>query len=195
MNLPGQRRARARAVRWAAAGFTLIEMMICVAIMAIIMTMGVPVMYKLWHKAPMIAAVRDTQEVLQNARARAILQGHETEVVFHPGTRHFEVSGSAAAAPRGPRVETDDLGALPPAMPAAPAHSGMSGQWDESIFLEMLDVNLTEYKDQETAHVRFYPNGTCDELTLVLHSDKNEWYKITLEVTTGLATVGPVDQW
>jgi Tfp pilus assembly protein FimT len=169
-------------------------MMIVVAIMGIIMTMGVPVMYKLWHKAPMVKAVRDTQEVLQNARARAILQGRQTEVVFHPLTRSFAVEGgSAPAAARPRRAETDDLGAVE-AAPAPPARSGLSGQWDPSIAVEMLDVNLTEYKEAEAAHVRFYPNGTCDELTIVLHSDQNEWYKITLEVTTGLSTVGPVDQ-
>jgi hypothetical protein len=37
--------------------------------------------------------------------------------------------------------------------------------------------------------VRFFPNGTCDEMTLVLRSDKNEWRTISLEVTTGLASV------
>jgi hypothetical protein len=36
--------------------------------------------------------------------------------------------------------------------------------------------------------VRFYPNGTCDELTLILASDKGEWKKITTEVTTGIVT-------
>jgi prepilin-type N-terminal cleavage/methylation domain-containing protein len=184
---------RLRSAARLGAGFTLIEMMIVVGIMCIIMTMGAPVMYRLWHKAPMIRAVRETQEVLQNARARAILQGHTTEVVFHPQSRTFEVSGAAAAAAPQRRVESDDLGALEPA-PAAPPHSGLSGQWDESILIEMLDVNLTEYKDTEVAHVKFYPNGTCDELTIVLHSTRNEWYKITTEVTTGLSTVGPVDQ-
>ncbi len=53
----------------------------------------------------------------------------------------------------------------------------------------MLDVNLSEYKDQETARVRFYPNGTCDEMTLILRSDKGEQRGIVLEITTGLATV------
>jgi hypothetical protein len=53
----------------------------------------------------------------------------------------------------------------------------------------MLDVNLNEYKDAEEAEVRFYPNGTCDEMTLILVSDKNEWRKISLEITTGLASV------
>ena len=37
------------------------------------------------------------------------------------------------------------------------------------------------------AEVRFYPNGTCDELTLVLLSERQERRNIWLEVVTGLA--------
>jgi hypothetical protein len=52
----------------------------------------------------------------------------------------------------------------------------------------MLDINLLEYKDADEARVRFFPNGTSDEMTLVLH-DGDQYRKITLEVTTGLASV------
>jgi hypothetical protein len=168
--------------------------MIVVGIMGIVMTMSVPLVYKLWHKAPMIKAVRDVGEVLSRARAQAIMQGSLAEVVFRPRERILAVS--AAASPRPPHHENEDLGALA-ASPPPPPRSGRSATLDESIVIEMLDINLTEYKDAETARVRFYPDGTCDELTLILHSlrsDKNEWYKITLEITTSLATVGPVDR-
>jgi hypothetical protein len=53
----------------------------------------------------------------------------------------------------------------------------------------MLDVNLIEYRDADMVRVRFYPNGTCDELTIVLHSDGNEYRELSLEVTTGLISV------
>jgi len=54
----------------------------------------------------------------------------------------------------------------------------------------MLDINLSEYRDAEEARVMFYPNGTCDELTIILHSnERNEYRRITLEVTTALANV------
>ncbi len=38
------------------------------------------------------------------------------------------------------------------------------------------------------ARVRFFPNGTSDEMTLIMHSG-DQYRKITLEVTTGLASV------
>ena len=52
----------------------------------------------------------------------------------------------------------------------------------------MLDVNLVEYKDADEARVRFFPNGTSDEMTLILHSG-DQYREIALEVTTGLASM------
>jgi len=55
------------------------------------------------------------------------------------------------------------------------------------VRLEMVDVNFIEYKDQEEAIARFYPNGTSDEMTILLLSDQGESRKISLEVVTALA--------
>ena len=52
----------------------------------------------------------------------------------------------------------------------------------------MLDVNLSEYKDASEARVRFFPDGTSDEMTLIIHS-VDQYRKMTLEVTTGLVSV------
>ena len=144
--------------------FTLLEIMIVTAIMGIIMTMGVPLVYRVWHKEPMRKAVSDVVEVLSNARARAILRGTMTQVVFHPQTGSLGIGGAHSG-------------------------SGLSVQLPEGVAIDMLDVNLAEYKDADQALVRFYPNGTCDEMTLILHSDRNEQRGITLEITTGLASV------
>ena len=61
----------------------------------------------------------------------------------------------------------------------------------DSVDIAMLDINLLDFGASDEARVRFYPNGTCDELTLVLHS-RDEWEKITLEFSTALALVAPV---
>jgi len=53
----------------------------------------------------------------------------------------------------------------------------------------MLDVNLTEYKDADEVRVHFYPDGTSEEMTLIIHAE-GQYRKISLEVTTGLASVG-----
>jgi hypothetical protein len=46
-----------------------------------------------------------------------------------------------------------------------------------------------EFREDDYARVRFFPNGTCDELTLILLAEGGERREITLEVTTGLVNV------
>ncbi len=169
--------------------FTLIEIMIVVAIMAIVMTMSVPIIYRSLHKESLNQAVRDVEEVCANARARAIMSGAMTEVIFHPKEARLEVSGASGG------TEHSGNNAMVQAGNTAPSASGMSAQIPDGIVIEMLDVNLSEYKNEEIARVRFYPNGTCDELTLILQSlrhdmrENDRWRKISLEITTSLASV------
>jgi prepilin-type N-terminal cleavage/methylation domain-containing protein len=136
--------------------FTLIEIMIVVAIIGLIAAMGVPSILQTLRKDGMRKAVGDVKDALDNARTRAILSGKTTEVVFRP------LDKSVGSTP------------LP-----------------DNVDIAMLDVNLLDYGASEEARVRFFPNGTCDELMLVLHS-RDEWEKITLEFSTALASVAPV---
>jgi len=171
--------------------------MIVVGIMGIVLTMGVPIVYKVFHRAPMVQAIRDVTEVCSNARARAILQGHQVDVIFYPRAGRLAVGGGSAVPSPAPvsrrgaaqAASAADLvaGATQAAAPAS-SGSGLSAQISNQIMIDMLDVNLTEYKDADEVHVRFFPSGTCDEMTLVLH-DAREWKKIYSEYTTGLIHV------
>jgi prepilin-type N-terminal cleavage/methylation domain-containing protein len=184
-------------LRYGGRGFTLIELMIVIAIMLIVMTMSVPLVYKMWHKEALNKAVRDVVEVCSNARAQAILKGTMTEVVFHPADRRLEVSAPAAPAPKpSPSEPWTPIEVVTQPAPPPPPNSGLSAQLSEKITIQMLDVNLTPYKDADVARVRFYPNGTCDELNLVLLSDNGVQVGIDLEVTTGLANVvHDINEW
>jgi hypothetical protein len=73
----------------------------------------------------------------------------------------------------------------------APSGAGLSTRLPDKVLIELMDINKLphEFRDDDNARVRFFPNGTCDELTLVLVSDQNERREITLEVTTALANV------
>src|SRR5881227_3857148 len=55
--------------------FTLIELMIVIGIMAVVVAMGIPMVYHALHKEGLTKAVNDVEEVLGNARRLAIMQG------------------------------------------------------------------------------------------------------------------------
>jgi prepilin-type N-terminal cleavage/methylation domain-containing protein len=172
--------------------FTLIEIMIVVAIMGIVMAMSVPIVYKVWRKAPMRQAVKDIVEVCSHARARAIMQGKVTEVIFHPRHNRLELAGAGGPSPAASGSEAEVLGG-----PAATG-SGLSAQLSRDVIIETMDVNMSgvEFNDAESVRVRFYPNGVSDEMKMVLF-DGRDRMGIELEITTGLAGVvrDPLREW
>lgn len=160
--------------------FTMIELMVVVAIMGLILATGIPSIYRLWKKEGIRQAVSDVVEACSHARAQAILRGSPVDLTFYPVERRFAIGGA-------PRTGEETYAVVE--SPAPAAGSGLAGQFADDIVIEMLDVNLLEYRDSEFVRVRFFPNGTSDEMTLVLRSDRNEWRAIWLEVTTGLVNV------
>jgi len=167
--------------------------MIVVAIMGIVMTMSVPLVYKVWHKAPMRKAVADIVEVCSHARARAIMQGTMTEVVFHPKENRLEVGGAGAAPhPAGEERASAEFSA------GAATGSGLSAQLSSDVIIEMLDINMSgfEFNDADVATIRFFPNGISDEMRIILFDGHNR-IGIELEITTSLASVvnDPLREW
>ena len=166
--------------------------MIVVGIMGIVMGMSVPIVYKLWRKAPMRQAVKDIVEVCSHARARAIMHGQVTEVVFHPKQNRLEMAGGGGAPQPAAGPGGEVLGA-----PAATG-SGLSAQLDSQVMIELLDINMSgaKFEEGDLARVRFYPNGVSDEMRMILF-DGRDRMGIELEITTGLASVvpNPLQEW
>jgi hypothetical protein len=141
----------------------------------------------------MTQAVKDIVEVFSHARARAIMQGTQTEVIIHPRENRLALAG-AGSAPQPPQ---DAGGEVPLSAPAATG-SGLSAQLSKDVIIEMLDVNMSgiEFNDADQVKIRFYPNGVADELRLLLF-DGRDRMGIELEITTGLANVvpNPLQEW
>jgi len=166
--------------------FTLIELMIVIGIAALVMATAVPFVHSSLRKNPLRQAVSDVVEACSTARAKAILSGTPAELRISPVSRTFVVATGATNKPDAPRSAESNAGEAPVPAPSGP---GFSATLSPEITIEMLDVNYQELKDAEEARVRFYPNSTSDEFTIVLQHQQRDWRKITLDLVTALAEV------
>ena len=151
--------------------------MMVVAIIGLMMATGVPAILSATREAPMRKAVNDVVEICSHARSQAILQGQTMLVVFHPRLRQVALIGGTAVSVPSMRM----------------GHAGVNAaEFDPSVVIEGLGINNFDYTDSDgEARVRFFANGTSDQMTLVLSSG-GEYRKITLEEITALASVGNV---
>ena len=152
--------------------FTLIELMIVIAIMGLIAAMGLPSLLKMMQKDGMRKALSDLQDCCAAARARAIISEAPVAVTFHPHDKTFSADGGS---------------------PGHGATYVTSSQLPSGVDFTMLDINWQDYSDSDWAKVWFYPNGTSDEMTIVLH-DHTQDRKVTLEFATGSLRISDVDK-
>lgn len=169
--------------------FTLLEIMIVIGIMGMILTIGMPSFLNMLSKDTMRQAVSDVMEVCSEARAQAIIKGVPSELRFNVHDRTFSIS--TLAVPAQTLNPASGFATTPPDItPAESVKSPLTKRIPEELNIEMLSVNFLEKKDEDEARVRFYPNGTCDEFTIVLQWPEKQLYrKITLDIITSLPDV------
>jgi prepilin-type N-terminal cleavage/methylation domain-containing protein len=170
--------------------FTLIEIMVAIGIIAIILSIAIPSVYQQMHQDSMRKAVADITEACSAARARAILNGVATELRIRPGDRSITVTeGAAQVADTAPgqafQFKDDEVVERP-----AGGSSVFSAKLSDRIIIEFIGVNLIpDLQQLDQVSSLFYPNGTADELVILIRSDQGEIRKITTEVVTGIADV------
>jgi prepilin-type N-terminal cleavage/methylation domain-containing protein len=152
----GCRKRRGAASR----AFTLIEIMIVVAIMGLTFTLGLPSFVKVFKREGMRKAEKDLLDACREARADAIMNNKTVDLVFHPLDRSLEVPGAFKLA-----------------------------QFPEDVIIDILGVNFIQFEQAEQARIRFYPNGTSDEFTIILRSTAGEMREYSLDTVTALTVV------
>jgi prepilin-type N-terminal cleavage/methylation domain-containing protein len=165
MNLRGQNRdgsgtnGAEEGLRIARA-FTLIEVMMVVAIVGLTLAMGLPSFLRVIHRQGIGKAEYELVEACQAARRAAIMNNQITKLIIHPIQRTFEVPGAYPAK-----------------------------ELPDDIVIDILGVNFVELESAEEAEVRFTPKGFSDEFTVVLHSSGGQYVKIYLDTVTALPQV------
>jgi prepilin-type N-terminal cleavage/methylation domain-containing protein len=136
--------------------FTLVELMIVVAIMGLVVGVGIPAMFRMAEKDALRSTVTAMMEACQAARAQAILTGQAQTLMLRPRERAFDAPG------KGSFVVPQEVG------------------------IDALEVNFVDVREFDSAPVRFYPNGTSDEFTVVFSSARHEQRFIELDCITAL---------
>jgi prepilin-type N-terminal cleavage/methylation domain-containing protein len=156
-----------------AGAFTLLELMVVVAIIGLVGAMCVPALLQMRHQAPMRKAVSDVLEMCSRARAGAVMKHTQAQIIFHPRDRSAELVNGDANTALSTRLGQPSV---------------TSVQFDPSVNVEVLEISLNDYTESASAPVNFYDDGTADEMTLILTCG-GEREMITLELTTALADV------
>lgn len=165
---------RVKSMRNRKLAFTLVEMMIVLALAALFMAIGIPQFMKSLNKEGFRKATSDLMEGFAAARAKAILSGGTAELVINPKTMSLSVAGgdvSEEMQEKGQKIESVTF----------------SAQMPSDTYFEILGVNSVELQEAEEVRVRFFPNGTSDEFDAILRGPSGEMRRITLEVITGIA--------
>ena len=171
-------------------GFTLIEIMIVVGIAALVMATAVPFIQNTLRKDPLRQAVSDVMEACSHARARAIFSGTPAELLITPQQGTLQVVAARGGTGEQEKSATTRPGEEASVVPARSA--AFSAQLSNELVIEELAVNFLPLKDADEARVRFYPNGTSDEFTIVVQR-RGQWRKISLDIVTGLAELQVLD--
>jgi prepilin-type N-terminal cleavage/methylation domain-containing protein len=160
--------------------FTLLEVMLVVGIMGIVLAMGLPSIVRALQREPLQQAVNDVVEALNHARARAILQGSTAEMILD-AEGHVGVALRPRPRSPGPNNTASD----PAEHTAERVFQAVLGR---DVRISFIGVNLVDLQEATEVRVRFHPNGTADDFTLVLE-DGTGARKIQLDPITGRTEV------
>jgi len=179
-------------------GFTLIEILLVVVIMAIASAVAVPMFARSFRGAKLRNSLRTVTMMHRNAQSKAVLGQRYMALLYD------QVKGTVELVDQGqPGVKQDAL------FGEIGSESGMGtevtggaefagedvGPGTQSDVVRELEkgVKILDFKGgkefDEIFYVSYYPNGMCDAYTIKIGDDENRTAEIEIDPVTGKAAV------
>jgi len=161
--------------------FTLVEIMVVVAVMGLLVGISIPAFRSFAKKAPLEQGISDVESLCRQARAEAIVRQQSVDVLFNEAEK-IVVLTTAARVINAPDPFTGLM-----------IKTTEETQLIDRAFLPfMVDLQIIEPELDEFTldeiRIRFYPNGTSETLELRVVGD-GEAYRLTLDPVTGRTAV------
>ncbi len=201
-----QYRTTAARQRRARPAFTLVELLIVLAVLAAVLTLSIPSLRKLAIKGELRNAARQVRVTLLQARLTAIESGGLTYFHYQPGGGMFEAGRGAGSADSTSETDavpaavgldppdTDSRAAEPPAEPHTLPHGVWFADADTAQPAQPSGAGEELPADESwSAPLVFYPNGRTRNAQLTLFTDA---YRIELVVRglTGTVQISEVQR-
>lgn len=166
--------------------------------MSIVLTISVPFLnMAITGNKGINGAMRLVQEACADARALGILrQSVATLVISSDGTINVQEGGGSSGRGRGgsPDVAGNEWRMADRNSGGGTARGGRvemrhkyPAKLPEGVGIEAILANGLDATEAESAEVRFYANGTCDEFNVVLAEPSSGQKRLVwLEITTGI---------
>lgn len=158
-----------------AAGFTLLEIMVVVGILAVVTTLSLAVAFKTKKKPPPLLAINDIEKVCLKARTDAIVNRRIRHV-------HFMLEGQERYVELLP-IQSQP-GQDPPPAGQSPQGNARPAKVASAIIPGTVIIDPIG-----SMMVSFHPDGTCDGIQLEIGWDGIDSWVMVLEQSTSLIFV------
>ena len=201
--------------RFVRRGFTLVEMLVVLAILGLLVGLTWPSFHRLLNRSRIVDAAKQVRTELGEARLRAIESGKPQVFRFQPGTGAFEIrpKEEETAGPAVlksaleqlsdepddpdtiPGTETDDTAAYDRYLPEGMSFVGQQVAQEPTAQDEegLVGISTTEMTEQRawSKPIIFYPNGRTSNARIRVTDGEQYVVDVSLRGLTGTVRVGP----
>lgn len=170
-----------RARRSSSAGFSLIEMLLVMALMGLLAALIAPGISKSLSNIRLKTAAKKTAAVVRYVRNQAISQKKPYWLVVDREKRKLTVKDKPPQ--EMPEDREQEAEEPEPSSPPEPVFA-----YPDDVIIGKLVVGTREIEQPQGAFI-FYPNGRCSGGELVLHTDEERFLRVVIDFATATAAI------